>query len=126
MPVKPTKFTVIGYDNNNCKNTDTITVNVDMNAVNKRLYLMPTAFTPNNDGLNDCFGLKYWGAVIKLNFSIYNRFGERIFYSTDPAKACWDGTYKGAKQNVGSYVYTIQATTPCDVINRKGTVMILR
>ena len=125
-PVTPTKYTVTGYNEQGCKNTDTITVKVDMNAVNKSGYLMPTAFTPNNDGLNDCFGLKYWGAVLKLDFTVYNRFGERIFYSTDPAKACWDGTYKGIKQNVGSYVYTIQATTPCDIISRKGTVMILR
>lgn len=125
-PVTKTLFTVTGYDENGCKNSDTITVNVDMNAINKSGYSMPTAFTPNNDGLNDCFGLKFWGAVTKLSFSIYNRFGERIFYSTDSSKACWDGTYKGVKQNVGAYVYIIQATTPCDVINRKGTVMILR
>ena len=60
---------------------------------------MPNAFTPNNDGINDCFGLKYWGNVTKLDFSIYNRFGERIFYTTDPAK-CWDGRYKGVLHKV--------------------------
>jgi gliding motility-associated-like protein len=125
-PVNKTLYTVTGYDSSGCRNTDTITVNVDMNALNKSGYSMPTAFTPNNDGLNDCFGLKYWGAVSKLSFSIFNRFGERIFYSTDPARSCWDGRYKGVMQEVGAYVYFIQATTPCEVVTRKGTVMILR
>ena len=125
-PVSKTLYTVTGYDDNGCKNSDTVTVFVDMNNFNKSGYSMPTAFTPNNDGLNDCFGLKYWGTITKLNFSIYNRFGERIFYSADPSRACWDGRYKGVMQEVGSYVYVIQAITSCDVINRKGSVMILR
>lgn len=118
-----TLFLVNATDNNGCKNTDTITVYVNSN--NKGGYFLPNAFTPNNDGLNDCFGLKPWGTVTKLDFSIYNRFGERIFYTTDSA-ICWDGTYKGVPQNVGAYVYIIKAITPCNVINRKGTVMLLR
>ena len=83
------------------------------------------AFTPNGDGLNDCFGLKYWGNVPKLEFSIYNRFGERIFYTTDPAK-CWNGKYKGVAQNIGFYVYMIKATTSCDTVEKKGSFMLMR
>lgn len=122
-PVTTTLFTVTGMDNNGCKNSDTLTVFVSNG--NGSGYFMPNAFTPNNDGTNDCFGLKYWGTIIKLDFSIYNRFGERIFHSTDPAK-CWDGRYKGALQQPGMYVYLIKATTACDVVDRKGTFVLLR
>ncbi|MDB5223990.1 MAG: hypothetical protein JWN83_2657 [Chitinophagaceae bacterium] len=123
-PGNTTLYTVNGTDINGCRNTDTVTVAINSN--NKSGSFMPNAFTPNNDGINDCFGIKYWGNITKLDFSIYNRFGERIFYSTDPSKSCWDGRYKGIMQEIGSYVYIIKATTPCDIINRKGTVMILR
>lgn len=122
-PLTTTLFTVNGTDMNGCKNTDTITVYVSSN--NKRGYFMPNAFTPNNDGINDCFGLKYWGNVTKLDFTIYNRFGERIFYTTDPAK-CWDGKYKGVLQNMGNYVYIIKAVTACDIVDKKGAFILVR
>ena len=122
-PLNTTLFTVTGVDNNGCKGTDTITVYVS--SANKGGYYMPNAFTPNTDGLNDCFGLKYWGNITRLEFSIYNRFGERVFYTTDPAK-CWDGRCKGVLQDIGVYVYLIKATTACDVVDKKGTFTLLR
>lgn len=122
-PLATTSFIVNGIDINGCKNTDTITVKVG--SGNKGGYYMSNAFTPNRDGVNDCFGLKYWGNVTELDFSIYNRFGEKIFHTTDPAK-CWDGTYKGKLQNIGMYVYVIKATTSCDIVSRKGTFILLK
>lgn len=122
-PLATTLFTVTGTDSKGCKNTDTITVNVSKN--NSGQYNMPNAFTPNNDGLNECFGLKYWGNVTKLDFSIYDRLGVRIFYTTDPAK-CWDGRYKGIMQENGMYVYVIKATTLCSIVDKKGTFTLLR
>jgi gliding motility-associated-like protein len=114
---------VKGYDATGCANTDTVTVNVGYN--NKSGYFMPTAFSPNGDGLNDCFGLRFWGTVTKLDYSIYNRFGQRIFYSNDAAK-CWDGKFKGVLQNIGVYVYVIEATTTCGEVNKKGTFVLMR
>ncbi len=80
---------------------------------------MPDAFTPNHDGKNDCYGLRYWGVIEDLEFSIYNRWGERIFFTKDPT-TCWDGTYKGAAQDIGTYVYMIKAKTFCGDIFKKG------
>jgi gliding motility-associated-like protein len=88
-------------------------------------YNMPNAFTPNNDGRNDCFGLKYWGGVIGLEFNIYNRWGEVIFRSNNTS-ACWDGSYKGISQPSGTYVYQIKARTACGEVYRKGTVVLVR
>ena len=121
-PLTTTLFTVAGTDMNGCKNTDTVTVNVSFTNAG---YNMPNAYSPNGDGLNDCFGLKYWGTVTKLEFSIYNRWGERVFFTTDPSK-CWDGKYKGELQNIGVYVYVIKATTVCADVSKKGTFVLLR
>lgn len=123
-PTVSTLYTVTGTDANGCSNTDTITVNVLTTGTG--LYLMPNAFTPNNDGKNDCFHVSYWGTVKTLEFSIYNRWGNRVFYTRDPA-ACWDGTYKGLPQDAGTYIYMIRASTNCQPsLFRKGTFVLIR
>src|SRR6185369_998393 len=109
---------------NGCFATDSIQVLVDPNGTNDG-FLLPSAFTPNGDGKNDCFGLKTWGQVSNLNFSIYNRWGEMVFHTEDPSK-CWDGSYKGVQQPIAVYVYQITAETNCGKVYRKGIVTLLR
>lgn len=123
-PVVTTKYFVQGTDIDGCTNTDSIQVIVS--ATNKGGYLMPTAFTPNNDGLNDCYGIKYWGVIEELEFSIYNRWGERIFFTRNPGE-CWDGRYKGIPQDPAVFIYMIKARTTCENnIFRKGTFTLIR
>ena len=86
---------------------------------------VPNAFSPNNDGHDDCFGLKYWGQISSLELTIYNRWGQLLFMTTDP-QGCWDGTYKGVPQPAGGYVYQIKAATACEVAYRKGIVILVR
>jgi len=123
-PIVTTLYFVSGADAFGCVNTDSITVNVT--GANISNYLMPTAFTPNGDGLNDCFGIRYWGNIEALEFSIYNRWGERVFFTKNPAD-CWDGSYKGKKQNTGVFIYMIKASTRCTPeVFRKGTFTLIR
>ena len=124
-PTTSTLYTVVGTDVAGCKNTDTISVIVDF-SVKNGLFLVPNAFTPNNDGLNDCFGIKHWGVLETVEFNIYNRWGELIFHTTDASK-CWDGTWKNLKQDPAVFVYWIRAKSLCggDVF-RKGTVLLIR
>lgn len=123
-PTLNTQFIVKGTDVNGCHNFDSVTVNVD--NVNRGGYLMPTAFTPNGDGLNDCYGIRFWGVIQEVDFSIYNRWGQRIFYTKDPFK-CWDGTFRGVKQGTDVFVYVIRAKTSCDdAVFRKGTFTLIR
>lgn len=122
-PANTTLYTVTGKDINGCTNTDTVSVIVDFSK--DALYLMPNSFTPNGDGINDCFGIKYWGEVQNLDFSIYNRFGQRVFYTNDVTK-CWDGTCNQQLQQPDVFVYVIRAKTACGIVNRKGTVTLLR
>ena len=123
-PRQTTTFYVIGTGANGCSAMDSITVKVDF-ITDLSKYPVPNAFTPNNDGKNDCFGLKYWGQVNSLELSVFNRWGVRVFYTTDP-QGCWDGTFKGTPQPEGGYVYEIKASTPCGIAFRKGVVMLIR
>jgi gliding motility-associated-like protein len=122
-PLTTTRYFVTGKDINGCINTDSITVFVT--ADNAGNYLIPNAFTPNNDGINDCFGIKNWGPVTNFEFSIYNRWGQLVFYTIDPTN-CWNGNFKAEAQNAGMYAYTINARNACGVIKRNGLVTLVR
>ena len=81
--------------------TDSVTIT--MGTCN--LY-MPNAFTPNGDGLNDLFRVKYVFPIKSFVLRIYDRFGEKVFESGDIHKG-WDGTFKGEPALAGAYVWTI-------------------
>ena len=91
------------------------------------LYL-PDAITPSrNEGLNDWFCLpeKTLISILQFEISIFNRWGEMVFYSTDKAFK-WNGEYRGSIQYNAVYIYVINYT---DVSGRpktkKGTVVVL-
>jgi gliding motility-associated-like protein len=67
--------------------------------------LVPTAFSPNNDGTNDRFRPHLIGAD-KFNMKIYNRWGQ-LLYETNDAETGWDGTYSGREEPMDSYAYVI-------------------
>ena len=119
----PLQYTVSGTDAKGCSNVDTLTVNVFFGGA--LTAFMPNAFTPNGDGLNDCFGIRHWGPVTELDFSIYNRWGQLIFHTTD-ARDCWDGTLKGKAQATGVFAYVIKAKTSCGGVQRNGLVTLIR
>ena len=91
----------------------------------KASLILPNAFTPNNDGVNDCFGIRKWGNVTIKEFSIYNRWGQKVFDTRNPSE-CWNGTFHGEMQDSGGYVYVIKAVSFCGNITRTGTVMLIR
>jgi gliding motility-associated-like protein len=123
-PANTTTYVVMVTNSAGCSKYDSIKVLVAFNPLSGG-YNMPDAFTPNGDCKNDCFGIKYWGAITELDFSIYNRWGERIFHSSNPA-ACWDGNFKGIPQASGTFVYQIKAKTACGEVYKKGTIVLMR
>jgi gliding motility-associated-like protein len=118
-----TLFKVVGKNNYGCMAEDTVTVKVTKEG--NPLYLVPNAFTPNGDGINDCFSVRKWGYVQLEELSVYNRWGEKVFYSKN-LMDCWDGTYKGIEQPGGTFIYVIRAKTFCGEINRKGLITLIR
>ena len=75
---------------------------------NPTMYI-PSAFTPNGDGVNDFFGVKAEG-IKSFNLQIFNRWGEVVFES-ESITILWDGSFKGEKiKNTDVYVYQVKAT----------------
>lgn len=89
---------------------------------------VPDAFTPNGDGLNDLFRIRYKGDMTLQHFSIYNRLGQRVF-TTASKEQGWDGTYMGTRQDVGTYFYYIKiicGNRGDKTVEFKGDVTLIR
>ncbi|PSK90408.1 gliding motility-associated C-terminal domain-containing protein [Taibaiella chishuiensis] len=71
---------------------------------------MPNAFSPNRDGLNDVLKPRIACPLSFYLFSVYNRYGQRVFASFDPGKG-WDGTFQGKDADQGTYFYHIRYTS---------------
>lgn len=122
-PTTTTQYAVTGASSSGCSSSDT--VNITIGFIGKNGLLLPSAFTPNNDGVNDCFGIKFFDGITELEFRIFNRWGENVFYTTNPA-VCWNGRFRG-KVNPGNYVYYIKAKTGCtEPLKIKGNVLLIR
>jgi gliding motility-associated-like protein len=92
-------------DSTGCAIADTVTVFVDIFCGE---VFLPNAFSPNGDNQNDVLYVR--GACIKdLDFSIYNRWGEQVFHSTDVAVG-WNGTWRGVACENAVFTYLIKAT----------------
>lgn len=89
---------------------------------------VPNAFTPNQDGLNDKFRVLGACLLDEYAISIYNRWGEQVFYSENLNEA-WDGSTKGLPQNAGVYHYMIRLKyrkPGAEVILLKGDISLIR
>lgn len=122
-PRVTTTYTVTGTDSSGCTNTATVTVFADYSG--GAPFAMPNAFSPNADGKNDCFRIKYFGAVSEFEMRIYDRWGNRIFDAVSPDD-CWDGTYKGRPCSPGNFTYHLRAKTACGSIEKKGSIVLIR
>lgn len=88
---------------------------------------VPNAFTPDNDGVNDVWKFETSG-IVTFELFIFNRWGEQIYYSTDPNMA-WTGGKVGEDYYVSDQVYTyfIKYTgVDGDAKTASGTVTMLR
>lgn len=70
---------------------------------------VPNAFTPNADANNEVFKPVLRG-VFRMSFSVFNRWGQKIFETIDPTEG-WDGNYKGKPCEVGEYVWKLNLST---------------
>jgi gliding motility-associated-like protein len=87
---------------------------------------VPTAFTPNGDGHNDYLDYFLIGIEKFKKFLVFNRWGQLLFETTDP-KQRWDGTFKGKKQPVETYVWLAEGDNSKGItIFRRGQTILLR
>ncbi len=102
LPNKVYRITAYQNGNNNIVSTSNYAEVVPPTSI-----FIPSAFTPNDDGINDSFGVKGEG-IQNYKMLIYNRWGEVIFSSTNPAEH-WNGKYKNEPVENGVYVYEVFA-----------------
>ena len=88
-------------------------------------FSYPTAFTPNNDGKNDRFRVITSSQPITFDLSIYDRWGKRVFRSSDP-QAGWDGTSHGRPCNADVYFYRVYAKCLGNVEVKKGNITLIQ
>ncbi len=110
-PIEDTTYIVTALQANGCYAVADVNV-----LINEELnFFIPNLFTPNNDENNDRF-LMYGNGINEdnFNFTIYNRWGEIVFQTTDVNEMLtsgWDGTANGQQQPVGTYVWTMSGFT---------------
>ena len=89
-------------------------------------FYMPTAFTPNGDGINDFCRPLLLGKVVSYRFALYNRWGQRIFESKDHRQG-WDGRVGGIQPETTTFAWICHyqfKDQPPQV--QKGTVTLIR
>jgi gliding motility-associated-like protein len=117
------RYTVLVSDEQNCFDSASLTVKIF--KTNPQIFV-PTAFTPNNDGVNDLF--RPIGVGIKKieYFRVYNRWGQLVFSTTVNGQG-WDGTIGGKPQSTNTFVWIVRGIDFLDKpFFRKGTVTLIR
>ncbi len=117
------KYYLLGTDRYGCTGRDSI--NVRLFRLDPDMYV-PTAFTPNGDGLNDVIKPILLGMRALNYFRVFNRFGEEMFYTTQKDKG-WDGVYKGRPQDPATFVWMAEGVTfKGQRKTKKGYVVLIR
>jgi gliding motility-associated-like protein len=116
-PSQDQEYVLTLYSPQGC-GTDSDTVKI---SIFKDLYI-PNAFTPNGDGINDCWRIAGLAAFNNYRVTIYDRWSNVIYDVTDFSKG-WDGTLKGIPLQTGTYGYFISLDNKPP---RKGTVTLIR
>lgn len=121
VPDRPTAYVVTATDDNGCKNTDTIFV--DMNGTME--LFVPNVFSPNGDGSNDVL-LVFGPRLFSFSFEIYDRWGKCVYVSTDQ-KEGWDGTFNEKILPPQTFVYIVTGETVLgEEIKFEGNVTIIK
>jgi gliding motility-associated-like protein len=110
-------------DQNDCVWKDSIVVT--QKECIRKLYV-PSSFTPNGDGRNDLFRPLFTRSVKSFKFTVYNRWGQVVFQTSEPGKA-WNGRVNGQLQQSAVYVWSCTYQFSGDEVKmEKGTVTIIR
>jgi gliding motility-associated-like protein len=116
-----TIFYVTVTDTNGCLSIDSVEVKIE--EINN-IYI-PNVFSPNDDGHNDVLFVR-GTAYQDISFRIFNRWGEKVFETTDIAKG-WDGKQKGKLLNPGVFVYQLIYTDWQNIKQEKsGNVTLIK
>lgn len=121
-----TYYVQITDTENGCVGQDSVELRV-VSSCDDDLVIVPNAFSPNDDGLNDKLYVRGSTLDFIYTFKIFSRTGELVFETKSMADG-WDGTHNGKELNGGVYVYYVEA--PCALngskILKTGNVLLIK
>ena len=109
------KLTLAGIGN--CTVYDSVTITV------LKTPMIPNAFSPNGDGINDSWSIKYLNSYPGCSVDVFDRYGQVVFHSTGYSTD-WDGRFKGTAVPIGTYYYIINPKNGRQIMS--GSVTIIR
>jgi len=117
-------YCVTGTTNANC--SDSVCVTIYVEKIDCGDLFVPNAFSPNGDHVNDELCIYGTKCIKTIRLQIYDRWGEKVFESSDPA-FCWDGTFKGKALNSAVFAYSlVAALNTGDTMSLKGTISLVK
>lgn len=116
-PTKSTKYTLLTTSQSGCINMDDVFIKVLL------LPEIPNTFTPNGDGVNDTWDIKYLSSYPSITLQVFNRDGNLVYNATSYISP-WDGKYKNKDLPEGAYYYIITAKQ--GELKYSGSVLIFR
>jgi len=125
VPETGAEYTVWVEDGLGCRASDPVLIAVDNSCIDGR-FDPANAFSPNGDGRNDEFVIRYTGPQTVDRVRIYNRWGE-LLYETDDPEVHWNGVFRGKLLDPGVYVYYLEGLCEDDkTFLHVGNVTLVR
>jgi gliding motility-associated-like protein len=124
-PPSTTTYCLTVVNSFGCAATDCIEITVDTLCAD---LFIPNVFAPDDAGHteNNCFKLYGADCIGTMTLTIYNRWGEKVFVSSNPDE-CWDGNFRGKPLNTGVYVYYLEAELITgESLSKQGNLTLMR
>jgi gliding motility-associated-like protein len=120
-------YVVQVYNQYNCTISDSICVTVLDAFCNEDSIIVPTAFSPNEDDINEFYFIDdVDGIITNFRLEIFNRLGQKVFMTTDKFEK-WDGTYLGKKLSPQVFDFYLELKCIGDKqLFRKGNITLIR
>jgi len=115
------------FDDGSCIAADTFQVIVvDPANLDCGKIFLPNAFTPNDDGINDLYGIDNPFAIEKMNtLEVFDRLGNKVYTTTDVFSK-WDGKFKSQLVSPGVYVYRVSFECKGEALSKMGSFTVLK
>jgi gliding motility-associated-like protein len=128
VAIQSNTFYLTVTSDSGCVAKDSIRIAIECKSSN---LLLPNAFTPNNDNLNDYFYPIGRGIKIILRFSIYDRFGKLVFegknFPPNDKTFGWNGRVNNTDLSTSVFVYYIEALCEQgEKLSKRGSVILIR
>lgn len=90
-------------------------------------FFFPSAFTPNNDGINETFNILSSYSLSYYHLEVFNRWGQKVFSTNDSTKG-WNGKINGAEAQNGLYIWKadMQVKGKNGLVHKSGTLQLIR